>query len=101
MRVFNKLVFLCNICCIAAAILRLVEIKRKASGATGSLTPLPPVEGIVAVLGYGAIFINFIFVLVFFIRYFSRGKLIYPAWIAGFNLIMFPVQIWYFFFSNL
>ena len=99
MKVFNKLVFICNICCIAAAILRLMEISRKVKGETGALTPLPPVEGIIAILGYGAIFINFIFVLTFVIL-FTKAKRIEPSWITYFNVIMFAVQIWYFFFSK-
>ena len=100
MKVFNKLVFLCNVCCIIAAILRLVEISKKANGTTsGSLTALPPVEGIVVVLGYGAIFINLIFVLTFFILALRR-KSILPKWITYFNVLLFPVQIWYFFFSK-
>jgi len=99
MKVFNKLVFICNIACIVTAILRLVEIQRKATGVNGHLTPLPPIEGIVAILGYGAIFINFIFVLTFIILS-LRGKAILPKWITYFNVIMFPVQVWYFFFSK-
>lgn len=99
MKVFNKLVFICNIACIVTAILRLVEIQRKASGTNGHLTALPPIEGIVAILGYGAIFINFIFVLTFIILS-LKGKKIQPGWITWFNVIMFPVQVWYFFFSK-
>lgn len=99
MKIFNKLVLICNICCILAAVLRLVEISRKVKGVSGSLTPLPPVEGIVAILGYGAIFINFIFVLTFVILL-LKGKKIEPGWITYFNVIMFPLQVWYFFFSK-
>ncbi len=95
MKVFNKLVFICNIMFIVTAILRLVEIQRRATGVNGRLTPLPPIEGIVAILGYGAIFINFIFVLTFIILSF-KGKPILPKWITYFNLIMFPLQFWYF-----
>lgn len=99
MKVFNKLVFICNIACIVTAILRLVEIQRKVTGVKGHITPLPPIEGIVAILGYGAIFINFIFVLTFIILS-VKGKPVLPRWITYFNVIMFPVQVWYFFFSN-
>ena len=100
MKIFYKLVFICNLAFIAAAIFRLVEIGRKATGNKEALTPLPPIEGIVAILGYGAIFINFIFVLTFLINA-LKGKVHQPGWIAWFNLIMFPVQIWYFFFSKI
>jgi len=100
MKIFNKLVFICNIACIVTAILRLVEIRKKASGHNGSLTPLPPIEGIVAILGYGAIFINFIFLLTFIILS-LKGKAILPRWVTYFNVIMFPVQVWYFLFSKL
>jgi len=98
MKVFNKLVFLCNICCIIAAIMRLVEISSKAHG-NGGISALPPVQGIVVVLGYGAIFINLIFVLTFIILS-MKGKTILPKWITYFNIVMFPLQIWYFFFSK-
>lgn len=99
MKVFNKLVFICNIAFIVTAILRLVEIQRKSSGVNGRLTPLPPIEGIVAILGYGAIFINLIFLLTFVILSF-KGKAILPKWITYFNVIVFFVQVWYFFFSK-
>lgn len=99
MKVFNKLVFLCNVACIVTAIMRLVQIQQKTAGRADHLTPLPPVEGIIAILGYGAIFINFIFVLTF-ILISLKGKSILPRWITYFNVIMFPIQIWYFFFSK-
>lgn len=98
MKVFNKLVFICNICFIISAIMRLIEISSKAHG-NGAVSALPPVQGILVILGYGAIFINLIFVLTFIILS-VKGKQVLPKWITYFNIIMFLVQIWYFFFSK-
>lgn len=101
MKVFNKLVFICNVCCFAFPFFRLIQFGTQAGKSASEISPLPPVAGIVAVLAIGAVFINLIFVLVFLIRFFSKGLTIYPKWITYFNLIIFPLQIWYFFFSKL
>lgn len=101
MRIFSKLVFICNLCFLAAAILRLVEIQQRAQGNLNGAIPYQPLEATLVILGYGAIFINVIFFVlaaVFFRRPFVQAVSPKTRW---FNLLIFPLQVYYFFFLNL
>jgi hypothetical protein len=101
MKFFSKLVFICNLCFVAAVILRWVEMaKQKTEGFNGQLVA-KPLQSTLVVLGYGAIFINLIFLLAyFFVIIAKRGKQI-PKWLVISNIIFFLLQVYYFFFSNL
>lgn len=99
MRIFNKFVLICNICCIAAAILRYVEMSNKAAGThAGNLIPLPWLQNSIVILGYGAIIVNTIFVLCYALGYAARRKKLAPVFVTGFNVAMLPLQVVYFFF---
>ena len=100
MRIFSKIVFIFNACFIAAAILRLVEMIKRSQGNLNAAIPLPPLENALVLLGYTAIFINIVFALLSLYWIFSRKINLLPRWIVFFNLVMFPIQVWYFFFSN-
>jgi len=97
LRIFSKLVFICNLCFVAAVILRLLEIaEKKKADFNGQLLPQPIVSTI-ALLGYGAIFINLLFLLVCCgLLIFKRIKQI-PKWIVIVNLVFFVIQLFYFF----
>ena len=64
MRIFSKIVALCNICFIIAVILRAVELAKRAKGNHEGAIPFQPLESTVVILGYGAIFINIILVYI-------------------------------------
>lgn len=100
MRIFSKIVFIFNACFIVAAIMRLVEMAKRSQGNINAAIPLQALEGILVLLGYSAIFINLVFV--FFSLYWlvSRKFNLQLRWIVLFNLVIFPIQVWYFFFSN-
>jgi hypothetical protein len=100
MRFFNKFIFICNICFLAAGILRLVEINRKSQGVTGSVVPLPALEGSIVVLGYLAIIFNVIFCVALLLRIVAGKGWVTPTWMSVFNAIMLPLQLWYFFYSK-
>ena len=97
MRIFSKLVFICNLCFVAAVILRLLEIaEKKKADFNGQLLPQPIVSTL-AVLGYGAIFINLLFLLICGgLLIFKRSKQI-PRWIVIVNLVFFVAELVYFF----
>lgn len=100
MRIFSKIVALCNICFIIAVILRAVELAKRAKGNHDGAIPFQPLESTIVILGYGAIFINIIFLL-FSIYWLIRKKIkLIPRWIVIFNLLVFPAQIYFFFFYN-
>lgn len=100
MRFFNKFIFICNICFFAAAILRLVEISRKNQGFNGTIVPLPALQGSIVVLGYLAIIFNLVFAIALLARVVGGKGWTSPRWMTLFNLLMLPVQVWYFFFSK-
>ncbi len=95
MRIFSKLVFLCNICFLVAIWLRYVEIGKMSGSDHSHVIPLPYVESILVLLGYGAIYINFIFVIWLSIRTAMR-KPVHPKWLNIFNVLLFVVQLYYF-----
>ncbi|MEX1203254.1 MAG: hypothetical protein WEA59_08425 [Ferruginibacter sp.] len=99
MRTFSKIVLLCNSCFVIACILRLVEhYKRKAGNFDGAI-PLQPLESMVVILGYGAIFLSAVFAFQMLYFFVIKKENTLPKWIVITNLGMFIVQIWYFFIS--
>jgi len=100
MRFLNKFIFICNICFLAAIVLRLVENSRKQQALSETVIPLPALQGSLVVLGYLAILFNLIFCLSLIIRWISGKGWVLPKWITLFNLIMLPLQVWYFFYSK-
>lgn len=100
MRVFSKLVLICNVCFIASVILRLVEMLKRSKGNYEGAIQLQPLESMLVVLGYGAIFLNVIF-FILAVYFLARNNLKNVSRsVVWFNLVIFPVQVWYFFFSN-
>jgi hypothetical protein len=89
---------ICNICFLIAVVLRYVEMTRRAKGNFNGAIPFQPLESSLVILGYGAIFVNFIFVLLTVYWILARKIKLIPAWILIFNLIIFPLQVYFFFF---
>lgn len=100
MRFFSKIVFLCNVCFIIAVILRAVEMAKRAKGNFNGAIPFQPLESTLVILGYGAIFINAVFFLLSIYRAIAGKLNIDPKWIVWFNIILFPVQVYFHFFSH-
>lgn len=96
MRIFSKLVFICNMCFLAAVYFRFVELTNKATGTNGHIIRIRPLENSLILLGYGAIFINFIFVCITLVNLF-RKKVTRPVWVTATNVILFVAQVYYFF----
>ena len=80
MRIFSKIVFIFNACFIVAAILRLVEMVKRSQGNLNAAIPLPPLENLLVLLGYSAIFINIVFVLLSLYWIFRRKINLLPRW---------------------
>ncbi|RYZ18770.1 MAG: hypothetical protein EOO10_25265 [Chitinophagaceae bacterium] len=69
----------------------------------GNLEPaigVQALQGTLVILGYGAIFLNVIFFIWGIIAFARGGAQAVPRWLFWFNLLLFPVQVWYFFFAN-
>ena len=98
LRFFSKIVFICNLCFIAAVILRWVENANKQKGDFSGVIKLQPLESTIVVLGYGAIIINFIFNLVLLGMLLIKKEQQLPKWLIWFNFLILVTQVYYFFF---
>jgi len=100
MRFFARIVLICNLCFIAAAILRLVELDQKSGGDNSGVLKYQPLESTLAVLGLAAIFLNIFFAILILLNWFLRKSSHVPRWIIIFNLLMLGLQVYYYFFTN-
>ncbi len=91
MRFFSKLVFICNLCFIATVILRYVELQQKKQSGD-SLVQLPFVQNIVVILGYSAVVLNLLF-LVLLLFSIARKNNRVATWLIVFNLLIFVWQL--------
>ncbi|MEO7444769.1 MAG: hypothetical protein ABIT96_08310 [Ferruginibacter sp.] len=99
MKFYARFVAVCNICFIIAGVLRLVELNRRVKGNFDGAIGFQPLESTLVILGYGAVFFNLVFVLWLLDRLIRRRPLLVPKWLAWFNLMMFPLEIYYFLFT--
>lgn len=100
MRFLSKLTFICNLCFIATVIILWYENAHKQKGNFTGLIKLQPLESTLAILGYGAIFVNLIFNIALLIGKISGVKQSIAKWIMWFNFLLLLLQIYYFFFSK-
>jgi len=96
MRFFSKITCICNVCFLLSIVLRIVENLHQQKGNFNGAIKLQPLESTVVVLGYGAVFINFIFFAISLYWILSGRVKQLPLWIVFFNLVLFPVQVIYF-----
>lgn len=101
MRVFSKFVFICNLCFIVSVVLRWIESRQRGNGNFNGAIPFQPLEASIVVLGYSAILINVVFFLLAGIYYRRPFVQAISRKILLFNLVIFPIQVYYFFFLNL
>lgn len=99
MRFFSKFTVLCNCCFLAAMVFRYFEMQKKPHGNNDQLIQLPWLESTLVTLGYGAIIVNVLFLLVYFIFVSLKVKVQVPKWMFIFNLLAFFAQVYFFFFN--
>jgi len=95
---FSKIIFICNLCFIAAVILRWVENLNKQKGNFDGVIKLQPLESTIVVLGYGAVFFNLIFNLVILLLMILKKDIVVYKWLIWFNFLILIIQVYYFFF---
>ncbi len=100
MRFFSRLVFICNLCFLASIVLRLIELVKRGDGNLNPAIGVQALQGTLVILGYGAIFLNVIFFVWAIVGLAGGAVKNVPRWLLWFNLLLFPLQIWYFFFAN-
>lgn len=98
MRFFSKFTVLCNCCFLVAVALWYVEVHGKPPGSTDQVLPLPWLEGTLVILGYGAILVNALFLLLALIFTAFRVNVKLSRWIIIFNILIFCAQVYFHFF---
>lgn len=92
MRFFTRLVAICNICFIVTVIMRYIE-RGNVDEKGEALTRLPFIQNTLVVLGYSAIVMNFIFVLIIVYLLITKKLSRIPKLLLIFNLILLAWQI--------
>lgn len=100
MRFFSKVVFICNCCFVVAVILRLVENAKKLKSNADNAIIFQPLESTLVILGYGAIFINFIFNIMVLCLFLLKREQLVTKWLIWTNFLLLLAQVYYFLFSN-
>lgn len=89
---------LCNACFLLAVIFWYIESHNTYEGSSRQVLPLPWVEGTLVILGYGAIIVNALFLLLYFIFVSLKMDIQIPKWIVIFNIVIFCCQVYFHFF---
>ena len=100
MSFFSKIVTLCNVGFIFVALYKLLQFTKDNHANNNAVEPTGILVGTAAVLYVLAIIFSLLFAILVLIKRFRKHKInIHPLLIL-FNLLMLPIQIWYFFFYN-
>ena len=97
MKFFSKIAFICNLGFLVFVIMAFVELNSKRNHSGDNIIPLPYVQGILVLLGWFSIFINFAFCLVAVILLSLRRMKQVPGWLVITNFIFLLAQVYYFF----
>ena len=96
MRFFSRVVFICNCCFILAVIMLIIENAHKKNGIFSGAIIINPLQSLLVILGYGAVFINLIFNLLLLGLFITKSKHAVTRWLLWTNLILLIIQICYF-----
>lgn len=97
MRFFSKITVFCNLCFLVSVVLWYVEMQNRKLDDSGQVIPLPWLENVLVILGYSAIIINALFLLIYFIFFALKVQVKVPRWIIIFNVILFLAQVYFHF----
>ena len=79
--------------------MRLVEFGMRKNGNVNAVIPLQAIEGTIVILGFiVAILLNAAFVFIVLYRKSNRKSLPVNSFLLWFNLLLFPLELWYSFF---
>lgn len=95
MRFFAKFTAICNICFLVYVVLRYVEIHQSKHGSNGALIPLPYLQNILVILGFLAIFINFVFNLLVLLGVVLKRPLKVSKGLLWFNFALLLLELIY------
>ena len=76
-----------------------LEAKSKINGSPGNMLQIPFLKELIIILGYSAIFINFIMIIIYLVLLLTR-RLFVPKWIVIANFVFLLIEIYYHFLSR-
>ena len=97
MRFFSKITVLCNCCFIISVVLWYIEMSKQKHGDGSLVLPLPWLEATLVIIGYGAIIVNALFLILSFIFFSFKMEVKFPRWIIIFNILIFCCQVYFHF----
>ncbi len=97
MRFFSKITVFCNACFLLSVVFWYIEMQNRHQENAGQVIPLPWLQNILVILGYSAIVINTLFLLLYFIFFSFKMPIKIPRWIIIFNIIIFCCQVYFHF----
>ena len=97
MRFFSKITVLFNASFLVAVVFWYIEKHKDHEGNATQIMPLPWLEGTFVILGYTAILVNVLFLLLAFVFYSLKTTVKIPRWIIIFNIIIFCCQVYFHF----
>jgi heme A synthase len=97
MRFFSKITVLFNACFLLYVVFWYIEKHQQYEDKAAQIMPLPWLKGSFVVLGYSAILVNVLFLLLIFIFYSFKANIKIPRWIIIFNIIIFCCQVYFHF----
>jgi hypothetical protein len=97
MRFFSKITVVFNVCFLLYVVLWYIEKHQQYEDKAANILPLPWLEGTLVILGYTAIIVNILFLLITFIFYSLKMNIRIPRWIIIFNIIIFCCQVYFHF----
>jgi hypothetical protein len=98
MKLFSKFIFICNLCFLATAILRYIEIGNDHLSKNIDAISFQPLKSSLIVLGYSALLFNLIFFLLFILLKSLKKSPSIHSWLIIFNAVMLFVELIYFLF---
>jgi hypothetical protein len=98
MRLFSKIAFLFNVSFLVTVVFWYIEKHSQHEGGTAmQIMPLSWYKSTLVTLGYTAIIVNALFLLLAFIFYSFKANIKIPRWIIIFNIIVFCGQVYFHF----
>lgn len=96
MRFFSKIAALFNFSFLITIVFWYLE-KKPHEGGPKEMMPLPWLKGTLVTLGYTAIIVNALFLLLTFIFFAFKTDVKIPRWLIIFNIIVFCCQVYFHF----
>lgn len=100
MRFYSKFVALLNLCFLITVAMRYYMAHFASNSRTDGALISQPIDGTISILGYLAIFVNIIFIVIFLVQYPAKKMNNVGKIVLYFNLLILPAQLYFHFFTK-